>query len=830
MHRLQHLPIKRKLTLVIVLASSVVLLLACAALAAFQLYEFRRAMVRDMTVLADVLATNTRAAVSFQDEDAARESLRALQAEPFVMAASIYNARGERLADYIRSGRVVFPAKPGPAGHQFIDGHLLIFRPIILRDKTIGTMFLQADLAGVYQRLRFFGGIALLVLCGSFVLAFILAGPLQRPISVPILALAETARTIAEYKDYTVRAPPQGRNEVGMLTDAFNQMLSGIAERETALNTANETLRAEIAERKHAEGRVQAQLARLELLNQITRAIGERKNLQNIFQVAIRNLEEHLPVNFSCIGIYDPSGAGSLTIASVGKNSAKLAADLDMQEKAQIPVGENGLARCVRGHLVYESDTSQVHFPIPKRLARAGVRSIVVAPLLVESKVFGVLFAGRTEPKAFSSGECEFLKQLSEHIALAAHQAQLYDALQQAYDDLRQTQQAVMQQERLRALGQMASGIAHDINNAISPVALYTESLLENEPNLSTRARGYLETIQHAIEDVAATVARMREFYRQRETQLAPTPVRINDLMKQVIDLSRARWSDMPQQRGFMIKLATEFEPDLPVVMGVESEIREALINLIFNAVDAMPDGGTLTLRTKLAWPKSMTPAQAHGKRLYVEVSDTGVGMEEDTRRRCLEPFFTTKGERGTGLGLAMVYGTVRRHGAEIEIDSAVGRGTTMRLNFPVPAEAVAEATKTAVPYVLPSRLRLLVVDDDPLLIKSLCDILETDGHFVVTANGGQAGIDTFRSTLSRGESFDVVFTDLGMPYVDGRKVASAVKETSPSTPVILLTGWGQRLIIEGDVPPHVDQVLNKPPKLRELREALTRCLRGKNS
>ena len=131
---------------------------------------------------------------------------------------------------------------------------------------------------------------------------------------------------------------------------------------------------------------------------------------------------------------------------------------------------------------------------------------MVAAPLLVESQVFGVLIAARREPNSFSSGDCEFLRQLSEHVALAAHQAQVHTALQQAYDDLRQTQQAVMQQERLRALGQMASGIAHDINNALSPMALYTESLLEREPNLSPRTREYLETSQRAIEDVAHTV------------------------------------------------------------------------------------------------------------------------------------------------------------------------------------------------------------------------------------------------------------------------------------------------------------------------------------
>jgi signal transduction histidine kinase len=148
-----------------------------------------------------------------------------------------------------------------------------------------------------------------------------------------------------------------------------------------------------------------------------------------------------------------------------------------------------------------------------------------------------------------------------------------------------------MQQERLRALGQMASGIAHDINNAISSVALYTESLLEREPNLSPRAREYLETIQHSIDDVSQTLSRMREFYRQREPQLSLAAVDLSRVVQQVTDLSRARWSNMPQQRGVVIRLVTELAPDLPAVMGVESEMREALVNLVFNAVDAMPEG-----------------------------------------------------------------------------------------------------------------------------------------------------------------------------------------------------------------------------------------------
>ncbi len=576
----------------------------------------------------------------------------------------------------------------------------------------------------------------------------------------------------------------------------------------------------DISERKLSEQKLQEQLGRLNLLHQITRAIGERQDLPSIFQVVVNSLEDQLPVDFSCMFLYDlPDHA--LEVASVGLHSAALATELGLTTHARVTIDANGLSRCVRGELVYEPDIGQIAFPFPQRLARGALRSLVVAPLLTESRVFGVLIAARHAANAFSSGECEFLLQLSEHVALAAHQTQLYGTLQQAYDDLRLTQQAVMQQERLGALGQMASGIAHDINNAISPVALYTETLLTNEPGMSTRARNYLEIIQRSIEDVAQTVTRMGEFYRQREPQLTLTPVPLNLLLQQVIDLTRARWHDMPQQRGIVIQLRTELAPDLPVVMGIESEIREALINLFFNAIDAMPDGGTLTLRTKVV--QSIADASP-AEQVHLEVVDTGTGMDEATRRRCLEPFFTTKGTRGTGLGLAMVYGVVERHSSEIEIDSTLGQGTTVRLVFAVPSAMVALAPEEKPDMQVPS-LRLLIVDDDPMLLKSLRDVLEADGHAVATANGGQAGIDAFRRAHEAGKTFAMVITDLGMPHIDGRRVAEGVKQMSPATPVILLTGWGRRLMSSGDIPPHVDCVLSKPPKLRELRETFVRLL-----
>ncbi len=399
-------------------------------------------------------------------------------------------------------------------------------------------------------------------------------------------------------------------------------------------------------------------------------------------------------------------------------------------------------------------------------------------------------------------------------MALASQQAEIYGALQRAYDDLRQTQQAVQEQERLRALGQMASGVAHDINNALSPVMLYTEWLLTQEPNLSTRAREYLATIQRAVDDITHTVGRMREFYRRREPQLVLKPIDINRLVHEVLGLSRARWSDMPQQRGIVVHVRTELTMELPLCAGIESEVREALLNLIFNAVDAMPEGGTLTLRTASA------SGAGSSRRVSVEVQDSGVGMDDETRRRCLEPFFTTKGERGTGLGLAMVYGVAQRMNAELEIDSAVGKGTTVRMTFPA-ASAVAEEPQRVSRTTPVQRLRLLIVDDDPVIIQSLRNTLESEGHTVTAASGGQEGIDIYRSAAGGDWPFDVVITDLGMPHVDGRKVATAVKAVRAATPVIMLTGWGQRLEAAVDLPAHVDRVLSKPPKLQELRDAL---------
>ena len=787
-------PIRRQLMQVLLLTSTIVILFSCALFVTYEVVTFKKSVVRDLDILSDAIARNSTAALAFDNADDGRAVLAAFGADPHIVAAALYDESGALFAVFpetLAKGQV--PARAQARGSRFEAGHVLGFRPVELDGKPLGTLFVKSDLKAIDASFRLYALITAVVIVLSVLVAYLVAKPLQARISNPILKLAETARSISNAHDYSVRAQLSEVREVNLLTDAFNHMLTQI---------------------QHSELRSTAQLGRLHLLQHITAAIGDRHDLSSIFQVVLRKVEEDLPIDFGCMCLYD-SATSTLTVNTVGVASRALLPTLDMTEQSVIPIDGNGLTRCIRGHLVYEPDVREVPFPFPQRFAASGLNSLIIAPLLVEANVFGILIAARREPQSFSSGECEFLMQLSSHVALASHQARLHGALRQAYDELRQSQHTVMQQERLRALGQMASGIAHDINNAISPVSLYTESLLEREPNLSEKGRASLTIIQQAIDNVAGTVARMREFYREREPQMSLKLVDLNQVAAQIIELTRAKWFDLPQQRGISILLKSDLAAGLPGIMGAEGEIRDALTNLIFNAVDAMPEGGTLTVRTRA------TPGDGVSQMVRIEVADSGIGMDEETRRRCLEPFFTTKGERGTGLGLAMVYGMIQRHSAHFEIESAVGKGTTMQIGFPAYTQPIIASKRLAESPLILRRLRVLLIDDDPIIIKALEDAFDGDGHVTVAASGGRTGLAKFTAAHGTENAFTLVVTDLGMPDIDGRRVAEGVKQLSPQTPVIMLTGWGARMLAEKEVPPHVDRLLSKPPRLQELRVAI---------
>jgi signal transduction histidine kinase/ActR/RegA family two-component response regulator len=403
-------------------------------------------------------------------------------------------------------------------------------------------------------------------------------------------------------------------------------------------------------------------------------------------------------------------------------------------------------------------------------------------------------------------------------------QVRLAAGLQQAYDELRRTQQVVVQQERLRALGQMASGIAHDINNALSPITAYSELLLGKRNISPDTAREYLQAINKSGVDIAHIVARMREFYRRREESEPLAKVNINETVNEVIGLTRPRWRDVCQREGVSINIKPEFEQDMPKILGDPSELREALINLIFNSLDAMPYGGAIQLITRSV-NRPSTKENGEGERaLQIEVRDDGVGMDEKTRRRCLEPFFSTKIQRGgSGLGLAMVYGMMQRHDGTIDIESAPGKGTSVRLTFPFRKEAQKVVDDSAHENGANRALRILCIDDEKHVLQLLTDCLSPFGHRVTTAPNGPDGLELFRAAKSDNLPFQAVITDLGMPGFDGRQVARAIKGESPSTPVIMLTGWGGEIREDKEKISEVDVVIEKPPSIQHLHDTLVR-------
>jgi signal transduction histidine kinase/CheY-like chemotaxis protein len=838
---LQDIPIKRKLTAIIMIASTAALLLVSAGFMAFELFNFRQTMKSDLLTLAQFIGDRSEAALAFKNTSDAEEELHALTHRKHIAAAAFYDENGNIFAVYPPQAAKEIPIHPeshsqSPDIERFEPGRLIVFHPINL-DGFVGTVFLESDLQELHQRFEAYLGIILLFMMASSVLTFFLSSLLQRVITRPIFDLAETARVVSAEKNYSVRVSKYGRDELGQLVDGFNEMLGQIQDRDSKLRQANDelegrvqertrNLREEISERMRAERALQQQFVRLSLLNQITQAISDRQDTDSILHVVLRQLEEHLGIDLGVVAFFDPARR-SLDVAAVCVKNSLLASKLDLREGAVLPLAETDFQLCEKGQTVYVADTLKWKTSFVEKLAVTGWRSAVAVPLMVEEKFFGILITARLKPDDFTSSDTEFLRMLCEHVALAAHQSRLHADLEKAYHELRRTQATVLQQERLKALGQMASGIAHDVNNALSPVIGFAELILKGKYELDQNVRKYLSHIRTAGEDIAHIVARLREFYRTREENEALHELNLNALVEQVVDMTRPRWRDIPQSNGITIEVRTHLAADVPPLAGIESEIREAITNLVLNAVDAMPAGGKITIGTKVTRHDGSQNVSKHPVKVAVEVSDTGTGMDEETRKRCLEPFFSTKGKRGTGLGLAMVYGVMERHEGLIEIQSEVGKGTTFRLVFPVRAQSSpAQDEKDSSGGIRP--MQILCIDDEALLRELLKEMLERDGHEVVLTDNGQSGLDQFRIATERHRPFDLVITDLGMPYLDGRQVAKTIKHHSPRTPVVMLTGWGAFLKEDGSGPDDVDGVLSKPPRSRELRDMLRRVSRNR--
>jgi signal transduction histidine kinase/CheY-like chemotaxis protein/HAMP domain-containing protein len=369
--------------------------------------------------------------------------------------------------------------------------------------------------------------------------------------------------------------------------------------------------------------------------------------------------------------------------------------------------------------------------------------------------------------------------------------------------------QQLARSDKLRALGEMASGIAHDLNQSLALVAGYGEMAhqsLDGDGGRQT-AEEYLRMIIQAALDGGKTVKRLLTFTHQRG-EGPRERVDLGQLLPDIVQLTAPQWRDAAQAEGRQIELRVDLS-GVTVVEGWPHALREALTNLLFNAFDAMPQGGVVRLS-----------ARAAGEHVIVEVSDSGVGMAPEVQSRIFEPFFTTKGERGTGLGLAQVYGIVQQHNGEISVESVPGRGTTFRLAFAAAGPAApSKETVDVTPEPAGATLRILAIDDEPALARMVGLILSKQGHQVEIATSGEAGL------VRLGEqAFDVVITDLGLGSgLNGWQVAEQVRQRWPQVRVVLATGWGAALDPAESQARGVEAVIAKPYSAEHMRGLVAR-------
>jgi len=370
--------------------------------------------------------------------------------------------------------------------------------------------------------------------------------------------------------------------------------------------------------------------------------------------------------------------------------------------------------------------------------------------------------------------------------------------LQEALEQLESKEEQIVKQERLRALGEMAGGVAHDFNNALQPIVLAAGVLNRRRDELSDdpQLQNYVQVINMAAREATGTVKRLVRFFRPGKDH-DKSLVNVNNTIKDVIELTRPKWKQEAQRNGVMIELRTDLAGET-TISGYPDEFREMLVNLIFNAVDAIKDRGEIRIETEL-----------ESDSVLLRVADDGCGMSGNVSSKCLEPFFTTKANRGTGLGLSIVYGVVRRLKGGVHIDSNPGKGTTFTIRLPrCNADEFKQQKSVAKNGRKGSSLRplkFLLAEDNTAVSSLLADELRQQGHDVEIAVSGNQAWGMYQK-----DSFDVVLTDQAMPGMSGAQLARLIKEREPGKPIIMLTGFGDMVDSQGSER-CVDHVISKP-------------------
>ena len=539
--------------------------------------------------------------------------------------------------------------------------------------------------------------------------------------------------------------------------------------------------------------RVSREKERLAALLTVSNAVVNSLELDIILATIAQKVRQVIDVDECTVFLIEADGQ---TLAPAVCDAERFRDEM-MRMRLRVGEGITGsVALTGRGEIVNSAEDDPRAAQVPDTPPEQS--SLMCVPMIAREKVLGVITLARLGTRSFDESDLELATLFAGQCSTALANASIYVELKQAYDELREAQTQLVQSAKLNALGEMAAGVAHDFNNILAAILGRTQMMLREatDPHLQRQ----LLVVQKAALDGAQSVHRVQEFTRIRQDELF-IGLDVNALLADAVELTRTAWDTDARKRGIVVNMHGEFTSRGPV-SGNASELREVFTNLILNAVDAMPRGGDLFVSSE----------DDEGE-VVVRVKDTGVGMDAPTRARVFDPFFTTKA-KGTGLGLSVAYGIVTRHRGSFTVESELRVGTEFAVHFPSSARpGIAPSPPAAGP--LPSH-RVLVVDDEEPVRSVLADLLRELGQEITTADDGRDGLEQ----LDRADP-EIVFSDLGMPEVNGWNVAAEVRARRPATVMVLVTGWASQIESDSWQARGVDIVLPKPFLLEDVERVM---------
>jgi GAF domain-containing protein/CheY-like chemotaxis protein len=444
----------------------------------------------------------------------------------------------------------------------------------------------------------------------------------------------------------------------------------------------------------------------------------------------------------------------------------------------------------------------------------AGIRHLALLPIGNPDKSEAILTVGSSRTDGFTRQELSLLNDLAVHLRIAWQNTQLYEQLKTAYRQLQDAQDRMVQTEKLRALGEMSSGVVHDFNNILAAILGRVQLMIKGVDAEESHGRRQflrknLEVIEKAAMDGSLILSRISEFTKKKPTEKFVS-LHIDQIIADVIELTKPRWYD--EARAAKKNIAVEFHRSGSLLTtGSPSELREVFTNLIINAVDAIPGMGKISIDASIE----------NESLISIVVEDNGQGMSDETKKKIFEPFFTTKGKRGTGLGLSVTYGIINRHGGKIEVESSPSRGSKFIITIPRRKDPSEESIEHQSDNRQPVRSSILIVDDEESLAEVLTEILESGDYQVDAVSSGAGALEAMSE-----RKYDVLITDLGMNDISGWDLADAVYERYHDMKVIVATGWGAQVEPGSLSMHHVNSLISKPFKIGEILRVVGNVLK----